>query len=106
MTFTDGGEPAEQEPSSVLHSAILWVFLQPSILKAAVLSITLSALYYMFFCRDFSLHSFLNKLLKLKILHAFTEAAGAKEMAVTVLPPISEEQQEWSLRVKLDLQVL
>lgn len=49
MTFTDGGEPAEQEPSSVLHSAILWVFLQPSILKAAVLSITLSALYYVFF---------------------------------------------------------
>lgn len=59
-----------------------------------------------FFCWDFSLHSFLNKLLKLKILHAFAEAVGAKEMAVTVLPPISEAQQEWSLRVKPDLQVL
>lgn len=61
---------------------------------------------FFFFGWDFSLHSFLNKLLKLKILHAFAEAAGAEEMAVTVLPPISEAQQEWSLRVKLDLQVL
>lgn len=75
--------------------------LQPTVLKAAVLSITLSALLCVFCC-DFSLHSFL----KPEILHAFAEAAGAEEVAVTVLPPISVAQQEWSLRVKLDLQVL
>lgn len=64
--------------------------LQPRILKAAVLSITLSAFHSEFCCfhRDFSLHSFLNKLLKLEILHVFPEAAGAEEMAVIVLPPI------------------
>lgn len=47
-----------------------------------------------------------SKNLKHKILHAFAEAAGAKEVAVTVLPPISVAQQEWSLREKLDLQAL
>lgn len=39
-------------------------------------------------------------------MHAFAEAAGAEEEAVTVLPPISVAQQEWSLREKLDVQAL
>lgn len=62
--------------------------------------------FFFFCCWDFSLHSFLEKLLKHKILHSFAEAAGAEEVAVTGLPPISVAQQEWSLREELDLQAL
>lgn len=47
-----------------------------------------------------------RNLLKHKILHAFAEAVGAEEVAVTGLPPISVAQQEWSLREELDLQAL
>jgi len=39
-------------------------------------------------------------------LHAFAEAAGAEEGAVTLLPLMSVPQQEWSFRVNLDLQAL
>lgn len=54
----------------------------------------------------FSLLRSLNKLLKSGLLHTLAEAAGAGEVAVTVLPPISVAQQDWSLRGEPDLQGL